>query len=180
MIWRLELCESRWEWCQLLDDVLNWQLSKCYIYTADSFAQPTKLKLPNLTFNEPNLSYQTYKNQYTILNPTKSKLPNQTFAKHTYWTKPYKRNRLNQICSIQLQELKHPRKQTNSTPGSVESLKSFAMIMVAFVRDDGDRWKTSRTLLWLGSNQSECLRLPLATKKETWSSFGRHTVSCLR
>ena len=166
MIWRLELCESRWEWCQLLDDVLNWQLSKCYIYTADSFAQPTKLKLPNLTFTKPNLSYQTYKNQYTILNPTKSKLPNQTFAKHTYWTKPYKRNRLNQICSIQLQELKHPRKQTNSTPGSVEPLKSLAMIMVAFVRNDGDRWKTSRTLLWLGSNQSECFRCPWQLRRK--------------
>ena len=83
------------------------------LYTAESPAQPTKLKLPNLTFTEPNLSYQTYKNQYTLLNPTKSKQRNQTFAKHTYWTIPFKRNRLSQIYSVQFQELKHSKKQTN-------------------------------------------------------------------
>ena len=107
-------------------------------------------------------------------------LPNQTFAKHTYWRIPFKRNRLNQIYSIQFQELKHSRKQTNSTPGSVDPLKFLAMMVVAVVGKDGDRWKTLRTFLWLGSNQSECFRLPLATKNETWTSFGRHIVSCFR
>ena len=135
------------------------------LYTAESPAQPTKLKLPNLTFTEPNLSYQTYKNQYTLLNPTKSKQRNQTFDKHTYWTI---RTRLNQIYSIQFQELKHSRKQTNSTPGSVEPLKSMVMMVVAVVGDDGERWKILRTFLWLGSHQFECFMLPLAAKKETW------------
>ena len=83
------------------------------LYTAESPAQPTKLKLPNLTFTEPNLSYQTYKNQYTLLNPTKSKQRNQTFAKHTYWTIPFKRNRLSQIYSVQFQELKHSKHRKN-------------------------------------------------------------------
>ena len=145
------------------------------LYTASNFAQPTKPKLPNLTFTE-----LTYPIKPTKTNKPYYILPNQIFAKHTYWTKPFKRSRLNQIYSIHVQELKHSRKKTNSTPGSVEPLKSLAMMVVVVVGDDGDHWQILRTFLWLGSHQFECFMLPLAAKKETWTSLGRHIVSCLR